>query len=155
MSKRNFLVVIDGTDEMQIALQFACIRAKKTEGQLTLVSFIEPIDVLTTKSVSDIMKNEAREEAEAMLHKASSFVKEETGITATLHVKEGELIYELLKLIEEKNNNVTELILAASKDEKSPGPIISSITTKNYYKLNVPLIIVPGSLTSDQIKLLG
>ena len=155
MSKRNFLVVIDGTDEMQIALQFACIRAKKTEGQLTLVSFIEPIDVLTTKSVSDIMKNEAREEAEAMLHKASSFAKEETGITATLHVKEGELIYELLKLIEEKNNNVTELILAASKDEKSPGPIISSITTKNYYKLNVPLIIVPGSLTSDQIKLLG
>ena len=155
MSKRNFLVVIDGTDEMQIALQFACIRAKKTEGQLTLVSFIEPIDVLTTKNVSDIMKNEAREEAEAMLHKASSFAKEETGITATLHVKEGELIHELLKLIEEKNNNVTELILAASKDEKSPGPIISSITTKNYYKLNVPLIIVPGSLTSDQIKLLG
>ena len=101
------------------------------------------------------MKNEAREEAEAMLHKASSFAKEETGITATLHVKEGELIHELLKLIEEKNNNVTELILAASKDEKSPGPIISSITTKNYYKLNVPLIIVPGSLTSDQIKLLG
>tara|TARA_B100000029_G_C17573226_1_gene957351 strand:- start:1399 stop:1866 length:468 start_codon:yes stop_codon:yes gene_type:complete len=155
MTKRNFLVVIDGTDEMQIALQFACIRAKKTNGQITLVSFIEPIDVLTTKSVSDIMKNEAREEAEAMLHKASAFAKEETGITAILHVKEGELIEELLRLIEEKNENVTELILAASKDEKSPGPIIKSITTQNYFKLNVPLIIVPGNLTLDEIKLLG
>ena len=154
MFNRNFLVIIDGTDEMQIALQFACIRSKKTNGHLTLVSIIEPIDVLTTKNVGDIIKNEAREEAKTMLNKASAFAKEETGITATLHVKEGKVIDELLKLIEEEKN-ITELILAASKDEKSPGPIITSITTKNYFRLNIPLIIVPGNLSVDQIKQLG
>jgi len=154
VSKRNLLVIVDGSDEMQTALQFACIRAKKTNGHLTLASFIKPIDVLTTKSVSEIMRNEARDDAENMLHKASAYAKEETGITATLCVREGELIEELLKLVEIEKS-ITELILAASKDEKSPGPIITSITTKNYLRLNIPLIIVPGNLSKEYIKQIG
>ena len=126
MSGRNFLVILDGSKEMQVALEYACVRAKKTNGNLILSSFIMPLDVLTTKSVTDIMKNEAREEAENNLHKASAYAKEETGITPILHVREGDLIEELLKLIEEENISV--LILAASIETKDgPGPIINSI----------------------------
>ena len=154
MSKRNFLVIIDGSEEMQTALQFACIRAKKTNGHIILASFIKPIDVLTTKSVTDIMKNEAREEVEIMLHKASAYTKEETRITPSLHVKEGEAIEELFKLVEEEKNFV-ELIVAASTSEKSPGPIITSIATKDYFRLNIPLTIVPGNLSKEDIKKIG
>ena len=155
MSKRNLLVIVDGTDEMEVSLQYACIRTKKTNGHLILASFIKPIDVLTTKSVGDIMKNEAREEAETMLHKASGYVKEETGITPTLHVREGEQIEELIKLIQEEKN-ISELILAASMDEKGPGPIISSIiTARNYSRLNIPIIIVPGNFLKEKINKVG
>ena len=155
MAKRNFLVVVDGSNEMGVSLQFACIRAKKNDGHLILVSFIKPIDVLTTKSVGDIMKNEARQEAETMLHKASGYVKEETGITPTLHVREGEQIEELIKLVEEEEN-ISELILAASMDEKGPGPIITSImATKNYSRLNIPIIIVPGNFLKEHIEQIG
>ena len=155
MSDRHFLVIVDGSKEMEIALQYACERAKKTNGHLILASFIKPIDVLTTKSVSDIMKNEAREEAETMLHKASAFVKEKTGITATLHVKEGDVIEQLLKLIEEEKN-ISVLILAASVEEnKGPGPIITSILTKNYMRLNIPVMIVPGNFSKEHIKQIG
>ena len=155
MSKHSFLVVVDGTDEMEVSLKYACIKAKKTNGHLILASFIKPIDVLTTKSVGDIMKNEARQEAETMLHKASGYVKEETGITPTLHVKEGEQIEELIKLIQEEKN-ISELILAASMDEKGPGPIISStITARNYSRLNIPIIIVPGNSLKENINKVG
>ena len=155
MSKHSFLVVVDGTDEMEVSLKYACIKAKKTNGHLILASFIKPIDVLTTKSVGDIMKNEARQEAETMLHKASGYVKEETGITSTLHVKEGEQIEELIKLIQEEKN-ISELILAASMDEKGPGPIISSIiTARNYSRLNIPIIIVPGNFLKEKINKVG
>ncbi len=155
MSDRNFLVIIDGSKEIEVALQFACERSKKTNGKLILASFIKPIDVLTTKSVVDIMKNEARDEAETLLHKASAYVKEETSNTATLHIREGEIIEELLKLIEEEKN-ISVLVLASSvEDKEGPGPIISSILTKNYKRLNVPVMIVPGNLTKEHIKQIG
>ena len=155
MSSRNFLVIVDGSKEMNIAIQFACARAKKTDGHIVLASFIKPIDVLTTKSVSDIMKNEARDEAETMLHKASAYIKEETGITPTLHVREGDIIEELLKLIEVENN-IAILILAADIESKEgPGPIISSILANNYKRLNIPVVIVPGNFSKDRIDQIG
>lgn len=155
MSKRHFLVIVDGSQEMQVALQFACVRAKETNGNIILASFIKPIDVLTTKSIGDIMKNEARDEAEVMLQKASAFVKEETGIIPALHVREGEIIEEMLKLIEE-DKNISILILASSIEEKKgPGPIISSILTKNFSRLNIPLVIVPGNFSKKHIDKIG
>ena len=46
MSKISFLVVVDGTDEMEVSLKYACIKAKKTNGHLILASFIKPIEIL-------------------------------------------------------------------------------------------------------------
>ena len=40
MSNRNFLVIVDGSDEMEVALLFACTRAKKTNGHVILTSII-------------------------------------------------------------------------------------------------------------------
>ena len=38
-------------------------RSKKTGRKIIIATFIEPLDVLTTKGVTEIMKEEAREEA--------------------------------------------------------------------------------------------
>ena len=61
---RYILVIADGSKEMEIALQYACARSKKTNRKIIIATFIEPIDVLTTQGVTEIMQNEAREEAE-------------------------------------------------------------------------------------------
>ena len=55
----------------------------------------------------------------------------------------------LLELKEEKNINV--LVLAARIDEKGPGPIISELTTKEYARLRIPIMIVPGNFSKDHI----
>ena len=155
MTNRQFLIIVDGSKEMDVALNYACVRAKKTNGHLVLASFIKPIDVLTTKSVGDIMKNEAREESETLLHKASAYIKEETGITPTLYIREGEITEELIKLIEELKN-ISVLVLASSSDEKKGlGPIINSILNKNYANLNIPVMIVPGSFSKERIEKIG
>ena len=49
---------------MEVALQYACARSKKTNRKIIIATFIEPLDVLTTQGVTEIMQNEAREEAE-------------------------------------------------------------------------------------------
>lgn len=150
MNDRYILVIADGSKEMEIALEYACARAKKTERKIIVATFIEPLDVLTTQGVQEIMKNEAREEAELRLQKASTIVKESTGLTPVLQLREGKVIEELIALIEEEKN-INVLVLAANVDEKGPGPIVSALTTKEYSRLRIPVMIVPGNFTKEYI----
>ena len=149
---RFILVIADNSDEMNVALEYACARSKKTGRKIIIATFIEPLDVLTTQGIVDIMKNEAREEAEKILHIAASKVKNSTGIIPILHTREGEIISELKKLIEEEEN-INVLVLAANADEKAknPGPIINALVTKEISTLRIPVMIVPGNFSSDHI----
>ncbi len=150
--ERYILVIADNSEEMTIALEYACARSKKTGRKIIIATFIEPLDVLTTKGVTEIMKEEARDEAEAVLKKAAAFVKNKTGDLPALSIREGETISELKKLIdEEKTINV--LVLAASTDpnNKNPGPIITSLVTNEITNLRVPIMIVPGNFSVEHI----
>lgn len=154
-SEKFILVIADDSKEMNVALHYACARSKKTNRKIMIVTFIEPLDVLTTQGVTEIMKNEAREDAEKRLKHASSIVKESTGELPVLHIREGEIIQELKNLInEEKNINV--LVLGANVDEKEKdaGPIISSLVSKELSNIRVPIMIVPGNFSSEHIALI-
>ena len=149
---RYILVIADNSPEMNIALEYACARSKKTGRKIIIATFIEPLDVLTTQGVTEIMKNEAREEAEKTLNFAAAIVKESTGIMPVLYSREGELISELKKLIEEEQN-INVLVLAANTNEKekNPGPIINALVTKEISTLRIPVMIVPGNFSKDHI----
>ena len=115
---RYILVVADNSSEMKIALEYACARSKKTGRKIIIATFVEPIDVLTTQGVSEIMKNEAREEAENLLQKAANHVKNKTGEIPSLALRGGETIAELKKLLEEEEK-INVLVLAANSDPKN------------------------------------
>tara|TARA_B100002051_G_C16556342_1_gene545192 strand:- start:19 stop:492 length:474 start_codon:yes stop_codon:yes gene_type:complete len=153
--ERYILVIADNTPEMKIALEYACARSKKTGRKIIIASFIEPLDVLTTQGVTEIMKNEAREEAEKNIKYAASIVKEKTGDIPALSIREGETIVELKKLIEEEKN-INVLVLAAKSDpnDKNPGNIITSLLTNEIASLRVPVMIVPGNFSIEHIALI-
>lgn len=149
---RYILVIADGSNEMKVALDYACARSKKTSRKIIIATFIKPLDVLTTQGVTEIMKNEAREEAEALLNEAANIVKESTKEIPILHTREGELIPELMKLIEEEQGiNVLVLASNANEKEKNPGPIINSLLSKEMSNLRIPVMIVPGNLSKNHI----
>ena len=151
-SDRYILVIADGSKEMEVALQYACARAKKTNRKIIIATFIEPIDVLTTQGVTEIMKNEARDEAEKKLQSAALVVKNSTGSMPILYTREGEIITELKKLIEEEENiNVLVLAANSNENEKNPGPIINALVTKEMSSLRIPVMIVPGNFSKEYI----
>ena len=152
---RYILVIADNSDEMNIALEYACARSKKTSRKIIIATFIEPLDVLTTQGVTEIMKNEAREEAEKILHTAATIVKESTGSMPILHTREGEIILELKKLIEEEEN-INVLVLAANSDPKNKDSnvIINSLVSQEITNMRVPVMIVPGNFSKDHIALI-
>tara|TARA_Y100001970_G_scaffold287378_1_gene411901 strand:+ start:1241 stop:1714 length:474 start_codon:yes stop_codon:yes gene_type:complete len=154
-NEKYILVIADRSKEMDVALQYACSRSKKTNRKIIIATFIEPLDVLTTQGVTEIMQNEAREEAEKRLKHASTFVKNITGTMPVLYVREGEVIKELKALIEEEKN-INVLVLASNVDEKNndPGPIISSLVSKELSNLRIPVMIIPGNFSKEHIALI-
>ena len=64
---RKFLVVVDETPECDRALVYAAKRAERTGGMLTMLFVIRPEEFQHWLGVEDIMRAEARAEAEATL----------------------------------------------------------------------------------------
>ena len=113
---RVFLVVADDSAELEVALRYACRRARKTRGRVALLAVLEPGDYQHWMAVGDLMKEEARQAAEQMLQKLAERVNEWTGTMPVLYVREGVRGDELLKLIEEEPS-ISILVLGAN-----PGP---------------------------------
>jgi nucleotide-binding universal stress UspA family protein len=152
--ERVFLVVVDKSEEHKVALRYAALRAKKTGGRVALLYVIEPADFQAFGAVEDLMKEEQRQEAEAVLHTHSAEIQKICNKTPVFHIREGILRDELLKLINE-DRSISILVLAAAPGGKTPGPLISALAGKMWKQLRIPLTIVPGNLTTEELDLLA
>jgi nucleotide-binding universal stress UspA family protein len=150
--RRKFLVVADGTAESEIAIHFASLRAKHTNGVVTLLAILSPPDTAGHwLGVQNIMREEARSEAEAVLHKLAAHVNEYSGIIPELVIREGRLADELLKFIDE-DPDVAILVLAAGTGKEGPGPLVTLAAGSGF---RIPVTVVPGILTEEAIRALA
>lgn len=148
--QRVFLVVVDESPELRVALHYACLRAKKSGGRVALLYVMEPSDGQQWIAVEDIMRQEKRELAEKTLGDLSAEVVTWSGAVPVIYLREGIVRDELLKLIEEEPS-ISILVLAAAAGSDGPGPLISHLASKVVGRLRVPLTIVPGVLGDEQL----
>jgi nucleotide-binding universal stress UspA family protein len=148
--QRIFLVVVDESEELKLALRYAARRAQHTGGRVAMLYVIEPSDLQQWMAVETLMREERREEAEALLQKLASEVAEQSGSMPIIYIREGRRRDELLALIDEEPS-ISILVLAASTGPEGPGPLISHLTGKPAARLRIPITIVPGSFTMEQL----
>ncbi len=148
--KRIFLVVVDDTAEYKSALRFACRRALHTGGRVALLYALEPTEFQHWMAVEEVMREERRVEAEQLIQRVAAEVNALTGTMPVLHLREGSRREELLKLIDEEPS-ISILVLAASPTGDGPGPLVQYFTGKGIGRLRIPITIVPGGLTDEQI----
>ncbi len=153
-SDRVFLVVVDETEEMNVALRFACRRARHTGGRVALLYVIEPAEFQHWMAVEDLMREEARSEGEQLLQKLAAKVNELVGSIPILYVREGKVRDELFKLLDEEPR-VSILVLGANPGSRGPGPLVSALTGKMIGKLRIPVTVVPGNLDDEEIDLIS
>jgi nucleotide-binding universal stress UspA family protein len=146
---RVFLVVVDQSAELQLALRFAARRAGATGGRVAMLYVTEPAEA-EWLGVGDIMREERRAEAEQRLQELSTQVQNLSGQMPVLYVREGTVREELLKLIDEEPS-ISILVLGADVGTGGPGPLVTALTGKFASKLHIPLTIVPGSLTEAEV----
>ena len=65
--ERVFLVVVDESPEMRNALRYACRRAKRTGGRVAMLYVMEPPEGQQWGAVVDLMREEARQQAEEIV----------------------------------------------------------------------------------------
>lgn len=152
--QRIFLVVVDDTAEWRAALRFACRRANHTGGRVALLHVVEPSEFQHWITVEEVMREERRQEAEQRLQRIAKEVNQLAGSVPVLYVREGILREELLKLIDEEPS-ISILVLGANPGSEGPGPLVQHLTAKRIGQLRIPVTIVPGNLSDDQIDTLG
>ncbi|ABS65208.1 UspA domain protein [Parvibaculum lavamentivorans DS-1] len=153
--RRKFLVVVDGTPESEVALHFASLRASHTSGVVTLLAVIEPGEASQQwLGVQNIMKEEAREEAEELLHRLAAHVNEYAGIMPELVIREGRRAEQVMQLIAE-DKDIAILVLAAGLGKEGPGPLVTMVASASEKAFPIPVTVVPGNLTEEAIRTLA
>jgi len=149
--KRKFLVVIDDTPEADRAVTFAAHRVKRTGGTLVLLSVVETEDFQQFLGVEEVMRAEAREEAERLLDKRIARISRIGGVRTETVIREGRVFEEIEALVA-KDPAIAILVLGASASSDGPGPLVTAFVSRaSGNALPVLIAIVPASMTDEQI----
>jgi len=148
--ERTFLVIVDESPEMHNALRYACRRAKRTGGRVAMLYVMDPPEGQQWGAVVDLMRQEARQQAEEVIAKHSDVAISLTGQPPTIHIREGKSREELVKLLGE-DRSISVLVLGSSSSSEGPGPLVTAFAGKLGSQLRIPLTIVPGALTEAEI----
>ena len=150
---RVFLVVVDDSEELHQALYYAARRAKRLNARIALMHCTAPAEFQHWAGVGELMREEARTEAENLLRVNGEYINELTGKMPEIYLREGDPKVELINLINEVNT-FSMLILGGNTGGESSGPLINYLTTKGASVCRIPITIVPGNLSDEDIDLL-
>tara|TARA_R110002167_G_scaffold222826_3_gene427775 strand:+ start:3690 stop:4178 length:489 start_codon:yes stop_codon:yes gene_type:complete len=149
-SRTKFLVVVDDSAECRLALRFASRRAARTGGGVVLLYVIQPADFQHWVAVENIMRQEAREEAENIMQDLAAEAVDWSGIMPEFRIREGRTQDEILSLLDE-DPDIRLLVLGASTEKEGPGPLVSALAGQMSGSMRVPVTVVPGRMTFDEI----
>src|SRR4051794_755039 len=140
---------------MRNALRYACRRARKTTGRVALLHVIEPLEFQHWLGVGRVMEEESRAEAEQRLQALASEVYAQTGAVSVLHLREGDRAEQLVELLKEDPAGVSLLVLATAAGAGNPGPLVTYLLSNLGRHVRLPVTLVPGELTTEEIDALS
>lgn len=151
---RKFLVVVDGTPECKVALHFATRRAQHTGGRVSLICVAQLGDFQQWRGVEEIMREEAHEAAESAIHSAAIYVNELSGLMPELVIVHGETPECVMNLIQ-SDKDISILVLATAISKEGPGPLVTLVAGPQSGTFPIPVTIVPGKLSNEEIDALA
>ncbi len=146
---RTYLVVIDDSLESALALRFAGRRAAGTGGTVHIIAVVEPQAFVAWGGVQATMEAEQRQKAEDAAMASAARLQADCGIEPRISVRQGEAAVIVREIISE-SPEVAALVLGAAAGG-APGPLIEHFSGYDAGTLPVPLMIVPGSLSPEDI----
>lgn len=148
------LIIIDGSPESAVAVRYAGRRAARTGAGIVMLTVVDPPEALPILGVSTVMEDEALAEAQDRLAAAATRLRELTGVEAQTQARIGKKL-DTIRAILDEDEDLASLVLAAGTGKDGPGPLVAAMASRGAANLPVPVIIVPGDLTPEEIDALA
>ena len=146
---RTYLVVIDDSEESRKAQRFAGRRAARTAGSVHLLVVTEKPGFVAWGGVQATLEDEIREKAEEMVNIAANNLRDEFKIFPRITIKQGDAI-EVVKEVITEDEDIAALVLGAAASGP-PGKLVAHFSGNDAGTLPVPVMIVPGSLSFEEV----
>jgi len=146
---RKFLVIVDGSAEEKHALRYAARRMAQLGGTIALLAVLEPEGIAHWLGVTGLMRADARKAARRVLNARAKTVQTICARTPETLIREGEKVESILALLDE-DKSISTLILAASDESNSPGPLIEALA-RGTTRFPIPVTIVPAGMSEDAL----
>ncbi len=149
----KYLVCVDHREESRVALRLACMKAKARHYRIDLLHIINPTDFQTLGGVADRIREEQMAEARELLHSLADHVRDTFDITPGIILREGNTGEEIVKVALEDPDTII-IYLGIAQQNSSRGTLAAWLASQLGSKLFVPLLMVPGNLTDQQLQTL-
>ncbi len=146
----KYLIVIDDSEECDRAIYFAAKRCARISAGLVMLAVTDIEGFDQWLGVGDVMKQEAQDEADKVLETAAARCRELAGLEPERIVANG-LKADAIKSLINEDRDIIFLVLAASAGTEGPGPLVSLLAGKAAGTFPVPIVIVPGDLSNEEI----
>lgn len=154
--RRKILVIADDSTEVEAALFFAASRSIHTNGSVVLLYVIEP-DNQFWGGVRQVQVDEETNKAKALFRLFRRKLSNEGFDKVDIEeiILEGKKVEQIVKMIDQ-DRDIAILALGAATDAKGPGPLIAALAAGAMAgKFPIPITIVPGDLTLEDIRALA
>jgi len=150
---RKFLVVVDDSPEFEAALRFASRRAKSTGGRVVMLRVLPTDSDAHWSGVREEIERQQRQEAEILLNRLGEEAQTRSGAAPVFLIEKGEAQAAIKKVVA-ADPEIKILVLAAGTSSRGPGPLVSAIIKQGAQigGRKLPVTIVPGELTQDEIE---
>ncbi len=151
----RFLVCVDDTEHARVALKLACTKAKRLGGSISILHITDTSDMQNFLLAPSKIRNEKEGEGNAVLQKIAKEAFEYSGIHVTSILKSGVVGEKIVEAVEE-DIDCSMLVVGAAPDAGGKTKrLIPWLTSQLGNKLLIPILIVPGNLTDQQIEALS
>ena len=148
----TILVCIDTTNASAVTLRYACLKAKRSNFKVQILSVLET----SHKNLlfgSRAIGQDKRKQLEKYLGKLIDDSFKETGIIPVVSIREGDIASEIVREIKSLSHCVM-LIFGKSHNSLSDNTVLPKIAKKIGTKIRIPIVIVPENLDGEFFKML-
>ena len=149
--KVKFLVCVDSTNECKVALRFACMRARNSGGSVLLLYVVEPSDLQHFAGIEKIKEKEAEDEANSVLNELIINTKQDFDMSVDSIITYGDKYNKIVDLIN-SDKSISILVLGEAPEGMGSNDLINKFSSGLTRSINIPLTIVPGNLSKEELE---
>lgn len=147
---RKYLVCVTNNEESRVALKMACIKAKHHGGKVTVAHVIPPADMQTPFNVTERLKEEQHAEANKCIQSMCDAAYALTGVMPTIDIRDGEIGEEIINIAMSDGDYI--LMVLGFSENSGGGELIQWLSSQMGKNLLIPIMVVPGNLTDQQMQ---